>query len=108
MARAATTGAITIEMPTKLFVGIAATPGGIADALRLAAAIEWYREGRIPQGRVAEVAGVSRADFLEALYKAKVPACQGDVAELMEEVEHAITAGRGRVPTDPAGEDESA
>jgi hypothetical protein len=41
----------------------------------------------ISQGRAAEIAGLSRADFLDALYRAKVPACQITVEELKEELE---------------------
>ena len=37
--------------------------------------------------KAAEIAGLSRADFLEALFRAKVPACPITVEELNEELE---------------------
>jgi len=41
----------------------------------------------ISQGKGAEIAGLSRADFLDALFRAKVPACQVTIEELKEELE---------------------
>ena len=35
--------------------------------LRMAAGVKWYELCRISQGRAAEIAGVSRAQFIEAL-----------------------------------------
>ena len=99
---------ITIELPPGLLADLATTSQTIGDALRLAAAIEWYREGRISQGRGAEVAGLTRADFLDALARAKVSACQVDFDELMEEVDLAIPADRRRLTADLAGEGEPA
>ncbi len=93
---------ITIDLPEELFSGIAEAPKAFADALRLAAAIEWYRVGRVSQGKGAEVAGLSRAEFLDALAEAKVSASQVGVDELMEEVGRAVEAHRRRVAIDPA------
>ena len=76
--------------------------------VRLAAAIEWYREGRVSQGKGAEIAGLSRIDFLDALYRAKVPACQVTVDELMEEVDRAVASRRERIAPDTAGQDGAA
>ena len=39
------------------------------------------------EGKAAEIAGLIRADFLEALFRAKVPVCQITVEELQEELE---------------------
>jgi hypothetical protein len=41
----------------------------------------------ISQGKVAEIAGLSRADFLDPLFRAKLPACQITIEELKEELE---------------------
>jgi predicted HTH domain antitoxin len=57
-----------------------------ARELRLAAAIFWYERGRISRGRRAEIAGMSRADFLDASFRAQVPACQVTVEERKEEL----------------------
>ena len=96
---------ITVEFPESAVPHFAATPEAFARELRLAAAIEWYREGRVSQGKGAEIAGVSRVAFLDALFEAKVPACQVTVEELREEVENVLQARRERLAADPAGQD---
>ncbi len=99
---------VTIELPPGLASEIAGTSAAFAEELRLAAAIEWYRQGRVSQGRGAEVAGLSRADFLDALGRAQVSATQVSVAELMEEVDRAVASHRRHIPVDPAREDGAA
>lgn len=56
--------------------------------LRLAAAIMWYERGSVSQGRAAEVAGISRAEFIDALGRFGVTPFQVDADELVHEVEH--------------------
>lgn len=58
---------VTIEFPSDIFSTIRLSPQKFAVELRLAAAIHWYRLGRISQERAAEVAGLDRTDFLRAL-----------------------------------------
>jgi predicted HTH domain antitoxin len=78
---------ITLEMPDDMALPFGETDEQFARALRLAAAIFWYDRGLISQGKGAEIAGLSRTDFLDALFLAKVPACQVTVDELKEELE---------------------
>ena len=73
---------ITIEVPDDL--SLPASDEEIVREFRLAAAVEWYREGRVSQGQGAEIAGPSRADFLDALSRAKVSACQETLEDLVE------------------------
>jgi predicted HTH domain antitoxin len=84
----------TIELPRGVLEPLAPTPEAAASEQRLAAAIELDREGRISQGQGALIAGMSRARFLDELSRAKVPACQVTVEELMEEVDRAVAAHR--------------
>jgi predicted HTH domain antitoxin len=94
---------ITIELPGDLFHAVPpVSPEDAAREFRLAAAIEWYREGRVTQGQGAEIAGLTRADFLDALYRAKVPATQVTVDELMEEADRAVETHRQRIAPHPA------
>jgi predicted HTH domain antitoxin len=78
---------ITIEVPDDTSLPFAASDEAFARELRIAAAIFWYDRGMISQGRGAEIAGLSRADFLDALFRAKVPASQVTIDELKEELE---------------------
>ena len=81
------TSTLIIELPDDLLNLLARTPRELAKEMRLAAAIEWYREGRVSQGHAALIAGLNRVEFLDGLFRARVPACQVTVDELMEEVD---------------------
>jgi predicted HTH domain antitoxin len=105
MSSAEGTATFTIELPRGIMEPLASTPEAAARELRLAAAIELYREGRVSQGQGALIAGLSRARFLDELFRAKVPACQVTVDELMEEVDRAVAAHRQHVSADHADED---
>lgn len=91
---------VTIDLPEDAFAALRCSPEEFARELRLAAAIFWYSRYRVSQGMASEIAGVSRAEFLDALGRAKVPAVQVDGDELREEVESALQAHRGRVAAD--------
>jgi predicted HTH domain antitoxin len=102
MSAAEATSTLTIELPQGALEPLASTLEAAAMEFRLAAAIEFYREGRVSQGQGALIAGMSRAQFLDELFRAKVPACQVTVDELMEEVDRAVAAHRQHIPADPA------
>jgi predicted HTH domain antitoxin len=72
----------------------------LAREVRLAAAIRWYDQGLISQGKAAEIAGLDRTGFLLALGQAKVDAFQIGDAELKEEVERGLEAHRQRLAAD--------
>ncbi|MFV2057893.1 MAG: UPF0175 family protein [Thiohalomonadales bacterium] len=54
--------------------------------MRVAAAVQWYAQGVISQGKAAEFAGVTRSEFLEELRVRKVSACQVTIEELRDEI----------------------
>jgi hypothetical protein len=85
---------ISIEIPDNLDAAIAESEADLPRALRLAAAIHWYGQGLISQGKGAEIAALSRTGFLDALFHAKVPACQVTPEEIAEELRVASEANR--------------
>ena len=96
---------ITVQVPDALLEGLTETPEELGREARLAVAIHLYSRGLISQGRGAEIAGLNRWDFIEALGRAQVPACQVTSEELQEEVERAYQAHRQRVAAHPPGQD---
>lgn len=61
-----------------------------ADELRFLAAVKLYELGRLSSGKAAELAGMTRVDFLESLARVGVPA----INLRDEEVELEIIAAR--------------
>lgn len=74
------------SFPDDVFAALRKSPGEVAKEARLAAAIDWYRRGLISQGRAAELAGLSRADFLDELAARKIDVFQVDIEELKREI----------------------
>jgi len=85
---------ITIEVPEDLPTELTDSEGGLPEAFRLAAAIQWYGQGLVSQGKGAEIAGLSRVEFIDALGRAGVSAIQTTVDELRSELESAHDAHR--------------
>jgi predicted HTH domain antitoxin len=94
----------TIALPGSVLTPFAETPEAFAREVRLAAAIEWYREGRVSQGKGAEIAGMNRWEFLQALSRAHVDVFQVTAEELKEEVERDLQARRELLAPDLPGE----
>lgn len=50
--------------------------GEFAREMRTAEAVQWYAQGIGPQGKAADLATLSRSEFLNEPLQRKVPACQ--------------------------------
>lgn len=81
---------VTIELPDDAFSALHTSPEEFARELRLAAAIKWYETERISQGKAAELAGVSRATFIDALSQYGVSAIQTSPGELEKDIQEAL------------------
>jgi predicted HTH domain antitoxin len=70
-------------MPEGALAALRKHPAAFAKELRLAAAIKWYEMREVSQARAAEIAGLSRAEFLEALGRYGVTPFQVDASEVL-------------------------
>jgi predicted HTH domain antitoxin len=77
---------IRFEFPPSAFGALRLSPDEFAREMRIAAAVQWYAQGVVSQGKAAELAGLTRADFLDELYRRRVPACQVGEEELADEI----------------------
>jgi predicted HTH domain antitoxin len=76
---------MTIEMPEGALASLHQDPMGFARELRLAAAVKWFELRWVSQGRAAEVAGISRGEFLDALGRFGVTPFQYSEEEIVAE-----------------------
>ncbi|MCT7980897.1 UPF0175 family protein [Laspinema olomoucense] len=78
---------ITIDLPDEVFSARRLPPEEFVNDLRLAAAIHWYRKSEISQEKAAQIAGLNRRDFLEALSREKIDVFAVDMEDLQRELE---------------------
>jgi len=78
---------ITIELPEDAFSALRRTPEAFVREMRLASAVKWYEIKLVSQGKAAELAGVSRREFLDSLARFNVSPFQVTPEELEQEWE---------------------
>jgi predicted HTH domain antitoxin len=76
---------VSIELPRELFSALRQDPEGFVREMRLAAAVKWYEQKKVSQAKAAEVAGLSRSDFITALNQFGVTPFQYDADEIVSE-----------------------
>jgi predicted HTH domain antitoxin len=76
---------VSIELNRDVLSALRQDPPTFVREMRLAAAVKWYEVGLISQAKAAEVAGVSRAEFLAALARLEVTPFQYNADDLTRE-----------------------
>ncbi|MCP4697769.1 MAG: UPF0175 family protein [Gammaproteobacteria bacterium] len=78
---------VTLELPETVFSALRLAPAEFIKEMRIAAAVQWYAQQQISQGKGAEIAGLSRVEFLDELFKRGIPAIQISAEELTQELD---------------------
>lgn len=75
---------ITIDLPDDAFSALRSRPEDFVKEMRLAAAVKWFEVGLGSQSKAAELAGLSRESFIQALTRFRVSPFQETSQELSE------------------------
>lgn len=78
---------LSIDMPQGAFSALRRSPPELATEIRIAAAVQWYAEQVISQEKAAEIAGLSRVEFLDELQRRNVSAFQESFEDLVREID---------------------
>jgi len=73
---------VVIDVPEKVLLAEKADEVSFARELRILAAVKLYELGRLSSGRAAELAGMSRVEFLLALGQYKVCPFEAELEDL--------------------------
>ena len=79
---------LAVELPESVFSALRRSPQEFVQEVRVAAAVKWYELGQLSQGKAAEVAGLTRTEFIEALSRFQVSPFQYTAEELAEDLAH--------------------
>lgn len=77
---------VTLDLAPDMLAGMRLDATAFVSEMRVAAAVKWYEQGRLSQSKAAEVAGISRVEFLGALYRYDVTPFGYDADEILAEV----------------------
>jgi predicted HTH domain antitoxin len=79
----------TIELPESAFSALRKPPAEFIEEMKRAAVVKWYEAGLISQDKAAEIAGLSRYEFLGLLSQYNVSTMQYTRETLEEELNYA-------------------
>lgn len=77
-----TTRRIAVDVPESVLLAESTDERAFAQELRMLASVKLYELGRLSSGRAAELAGMSRVEFLLALERYQVFPLSAELADL--------------------------
>ncbi len=81
---------LELQFPETVFSALRKDPKEFGQEMRLAAAVKWYELGQISQEKAAEIAGISRHDFIMSLFRFNVSPFQFTPEEIEQEMKSVL------------------
>ncbi|MFN8472094.1 MAG: UPF0175 family protein [Anaerolineae bacterium] len=85
---------VTVKVPDDVAQAVSLTPEELAAQVRLMAALKMFELGKLSSGHAAELAGLSRVEFLEMCGRYKVSVFNYAPDELADELSSDVAAIR--------------
>ncbi len=79
---------VTFDVPEGALSALRLSPTEFVKEMRVAAALLWYSQGQTSQSKGAEIAGTSRAEFIDELAHRHISVVQATSEELTEDIHH--------------------
>ena len=83
---------VTFDLSEGALAALRLSPTEFVKEMRVAAALLWYSHREVSQSKAAEVAGTSRAEFIDELSHRRIPVVQVTAEELQHESRQARSA----------------
>ncbi len=80
---------VQLEIPEEILISLKETPETISQQLRIVAAVKLFELGKLSSGRAAQLAGMSRVQFLNSLGNYRVSPFSLSEQELEQDVQNA-------------------
>jgi len=80
---------ISVQVPEESLISLKEQPESFARELQMLAAVKLYELGKLSSGRAAQLAGVTRVEFLMALGRYRVSPFALDAETLAQDVANA-------------------
>jgi predicted HTH domain antitoxin len=80
---------ITVQCPDEVLLSLKEQPDEAAVEFRIAAAMKLFELGKLTSGRAAQLAGLSRVEFLQLAAQYRVPAFRLTAEELEQDAANA-------------------
>jgi predicted HTH domain antitoxin len=77
---------VSIVLPRDVLSALRQDPDSFVQEMRVAAAVKWYELEQVSQGKAAEIAGLSRAEFIDALNRYEVSLFQYSADEIAQDL----------------------